>query len=254
MSAVAGETNLGYSRQTLEGIRRGKSSSHDARSDPRTAEIYQTTYGLITTGLHLDPLFANGRWDAIFGSATITARDGHTGNNVPRTVGERAWLQSKNYATTKPCVFGRAFASGDRSGKYFSGKSISNGKQPFIRRTSNRFWVPDALGLRERRFVHEEDRQPPRKNFAARLPIKQTSAEFRLVNPPRRRRGLAVRSSIFYQRSGDQPLASSVSRKLTRATSRKRARRTLRREQAARREAEEASRSKDEFLATVSHE
>lgn len=96
MTAVAGEYKISdYSPQTLKEIKNGNIIiNRDAEHDPRTAEIYRTTYEPYNERAYVSiPLFTDGRWTAIFWISDDKPRQ-WTAQEIAflETVGERAWL------------------------------------------------------------------------------------------------------------------------------------------------------------------
>ncbi|MDQ4121605.1 MAG: PAS domain S-box protein [Acidobacteriota bacterium] len=264
MSPVAGEYKISdYSRQTLEGIRRGQIIvNNDARRDPRTADIYQTTYEPYNEQAYISiPLFANGRWDAIFWVSDDKPRVWTTQEIAfLETVGERTWLAIEKLRNDEALRLSeeRLRLATEAADIYSWEADV---ERQIIVYSSNTeqvmgFTMPKSIadGMA---LIHEEDRQMIARNFERAVREQSNfSSEFRIVNPLTREIAWQSAQGIFIKGAGDSAdLLVGITQNIT---SRKQAEREreelLRREQAARRDAEEASRSKDEFLATVSHE
>ncbi|HEX8197202.1 MAG TPA: PAS domain S-box protein [Pyrinomonadaceae bacterium] len=264
MSPVAGEYKISdYSRQTLEGIRRGQIIvNNDARSDPRTAGIYQTTYEPYNEQAYISiPLFANGRWDAIFWISDDKPRE-WTPQEIAflEAVGERAWLAIEKLRNDEALRLSeeRLRLATGAANIYSWEADLERQTVVYSANTEQVLGFPMPQDLAESTaLIHEEDRQTAAEKFERAIADKTNfNADFRLVNP---RTGETIWQSVqgIFISGSDNKINRFVG--ITQnITERKQAEREreelLRREQAARREAEEASRSKDEFLATVSHE
>jgi PAS domain S-box-containing protein len=264
MSPVAGEYKISdYSRQTLEGIRRGQIIvNNDARSDPRTADIYLTTYEPYNEQAYISiPLFANGRWDAIFWISDDKPREWATQEIAfLEAVGERAWLAIEKLRNDEALRLSeeRLRLATGAANIYSWEFDLKRQTAVYSANTEQVLGFPMPQNLAESTaLIHEEDRQTAVEKFERAIADKTNfNAEFRLVNP---RTGETIWQSIqgiFISGNGNEiNRFVGITQNITERKQAEREREELlRREQEARREAEEASRSKDEFLATVSHE
>jgi PAS domain S-box-containing protein len=265
MSPVAGEYKISdYSRQTLEGIRRGQIIvNNDARYDPRTAEIYQTTYEPYNEQAYISiPLFAQGRWDAIFWISDEKPRRWTTQEIAfLEAVGERTWLAIEKLRNDEALRLSeeRLRLATGAANIYSWEVDLETETAVFSANTIQvlGFSMPSDLA-KIIALIHQEDLQSVAEKFERAIVSKANfSAEFRLLDPNSGEEVWQMIQGIFITRNGDKKVNRIVGIAQN-ISERKRAEREreelLRREQAARREAEEASRAKDEFLATVSHE
>lgn len=264
MSPVAGEYKISdYSRQTLEGIRRGQIIvNNDSRVDPRTADIYQTTYEPYHERAYISiPLFAHGRWDAIFWVSDDKPRE-WTKQEIAflESVGERTWLAIEKLRNDEALRLSeeRLRLATEAADIYSWEADLEHQTVIYSANTEQVLGFPMPTTLAEGiALIHEEDRQIAAENFERAITDQTNfSAEFRLVNPHSGEIVWQIVQGIFIKGVGDS--ANRIVGITQNITTRKQAEREreelLRREQTARREAEEASRAKDEFLATVSHE
>lgn len=264
MMAVAGEYKISdYSRQTLEGIRRGQIIvNHDARRDPRTAEIYQTTYEPYNEQAYVSiPLFAQGRWDAIFWISDDKPR-GWTAQEIAflEAVGERTWLAIEKLRNDEALRLSeeRLRLATGAANIYSWEVDLEQETVVFSENTEQVLGFPLSTDFAKiAALIHEEDRRAAAEKFSRAIEGKTNfSTDLRMINPETGETVWQTIQGIFITESGNKinrivGIAQNVT---TRKQAEREREELLRREQAARREAEEASRSKDEFLATVSHE
>lgn len=265
LSPVAGEYKISdYSRQTLEAIRSGQIIvNRNAELDPRTAEIYQTTYEPHDERAYISiPLFTDGRWKAVFWVSDDKPREWTAQETAfLETVGERAWLAVEKLRNDEELKQSRERLqmAMDAAGIYSWEMNLATGQ---IQWSSNLeqvlgFSLPTDYEATVNDLVHPDDRELIAQKIQQAINSgEKYASEFRLVNPETNEIVWVCGEGVLVtDATNDQRRFVGITQNITERKKAEREREELlRREQTARREAEEASRLKDEFLATVSHE